>query len=208
MRRLRPDPVPEDLVLKVLTAAGAAPSPGNTQGWDFVVVREPGRRAQLASILAAAVAPLLPSPEPEPEPRDIERRDPSAAPGELAARARRRLLESARHLVAHAGEVPVWILVCGRAVYPPAAPSADWIGAAVYPAAQNLLLAARALGLGATFTTWHRPCEERVRSLLGIPEDVHIAVTIPLGWPDAPFGPVRRKPLEDIVHMDGWRQRS
>jgi len=197
MRRLRPDPVPEDVLRKVLAAAGAAPSPGNTQGWDFVVVREAVRRAQLASTMAAAVAPLLP------EIASL----PDSGPDPAAARARRRLLESAHHLVAHAVEVPVWILVCGRAVYPPAAPSADWIGAAVYPAAQNLLLAARALGLGATFTTWHMACEEKVRSLLGIPADVHIAVTIPLGWPGAPFGPVRRKPLEEIVHMDGWQQR-
>ena len=117
---------------------------------------------------------------------------------------RRRLLASAHHLLDHALEVPLWILVCGCPVYPASSPSADWIAAAVYPAAQNLLLAARGLGLGATFTTWHMPSEAGVRDLLAIPADARIAVTVPVGWPARPFGPVRRKPLEQVVHWDRW----
>lgn len=186
IRRLRPDDVDEATLGTLLEAAICAPSPGNSQGWDFVVVRSQPVRGQLASILSGGVRPLLPPPEAAPD-----------AP-------RRRLLASAHHLLDHAGEVPVWILVCGRAVYPASAPSADWIAAAVYPAAQNLLLAARGLGLGATFTTWHMPSEAAVRELLAIPEDARIAVTIPVGWPAQPFGPVRRRPLETFVHRDRW----
>jgi nitroreductase len=186
MRHLRPDPIPDQLLATVLEAATCAPSPGNSQGWDFVVVREDPVRHRLGTMLSDGVRPLLP-----PVPTDG---DP----------ARRRLLASAHHLVEHAGDVPVWILVCGRPVYPPAAPSKDWIGAAVYPAAQNLLLAARGVGLGATFTTWHMTCEKAVRNLLALPEDAHIAVTIPLGWPEKPFGPVRRRPLADVVHWNRW----
>jgi nitroreductase len=186
MRHLRPDPVPDEVLRDLLHSATCAPSPGNSQGWDFVVVREDERRRELARILRDGVKPLLP---PVPEGGD-----PS----------RRRLLASAHHLLDHALEVPLWILVCGRPVYPASAPSADWIAAAVYPAAQNVLLAARGLGLGATFTTWHMPSEKAVRELLGIPDDARIAVTIPVGWPDRPFGPVRRKPLEDVVHWDRW----
>lgn len=186
MRRLRSDPVPDEVLRRVLEAATCAPSPGNTQGWDFVVVQGQPTRERLATILADGVRPLVPP--------------PSAA----ADPARRRLLASVHHLLDHAAEVPVWVLVCGRPVYPPASPSADWIPAAVYPAAQNLLLAARGVGLGATFTTWHMPSERAVRDLLAIPDEARIAVTVPIGWPDAPFGPVRRRPLADVVHHDRW----
>jgi nitroreductase len=126
---------------------------------------------------------------------------PSAAGADAS---KRRLLESAHHLIEHALEVPVWILVCGRPVYPAAAPSTDWIAPAVYPAAQNVLLAARGLGLGATFTTWHMPSEAKVRELLRIPADARIAVTIPIGWPARKFGPVRRRPVADVVHWERW----
>jgi len=186
IRHLRPDPVPDDVLRALLEAATCAPSPGNSQGWDFVVAREEAGRRRLATILRDGVQPLLP---PVPEGGD-----PS----------RRRLLASAHHLLDHALEVPVWILVCGRPVYPASSPSADWIAPAVYPAAQNLLLAARGLGLGATFTTWHMPSEAAVRELLGIPAEARIAVTIPVGWPAKPFGPVQRKPLEQVVHWDRW----
>lgn len=189
MRHLRPDPIPEQTIRDLLEAATCAPSPGNTQGWDFVVVREEGMRRTLAATLRDGVKPLLP---------------PVPAVTDGGDAARRRLLASAHHLLDTALDVPVWILVCGRPVYPASAPSADWIGAAVYPAAQNLLLAARGLGLGATFTTWHMPSEAAVRTLLGLPQDAHIAVTIPVGWPDRPFGPVKRKPLQEVVHWDRW----
>jgi nitroreductase len=186
MRHFKPDPVPDALLRKILEAATCAPSPGNSQGWDFIVVVDPATRVRLATILRDGVRPLLP-PVPDAS-------DPS----------RRKLLASAHHLVDHALEVPVWILVCGRPVYPAGAPNADWIASALYPAAQNLLLAARASGLGATFTTWHMPSEQAVRSLLGIPDDARIAVTIPVGWPARPFGPVRRRPVDEVVHRDRW----
>lgn len=196
MRHLLPDPVPDDTLRELLEAATCAPSPGNSQGWDFVVVRAPEPRTSLATILRDGVRPLLP-----PVPAASEASDGAAA-------SRRRLLASAHHLLDHALEVPVWILVCGRPVYPAASPSADWIAPAVYPAAQNLLLAARGLGLGATFTTWHMPSEAAVRELLGIPADARIAVTVPVGWPARPFGPVRRKPLDQVVHWDHWETNA
>lgn len=186
IRRLRPDDVDEATLRTLLEAAICAPSPGNSQGWDLVVVRGQPVRGQLATLLRDGVRPLLPPPD--------------AAP----AGPRRRLLASAHYLLDHAVDVPLWILVCGRPVYPASAPSPDWIAAAVYPAAQNLLLAARGLGLGATFTTWHMPSEAAVRELLAIPEDARIAVTVPVGWPAQPFGPVRRRPLETFVHYDRW----
>ena len=75
---------------------------------------------------------------------------------------------------------------------------------AIYPAAQNLILAARALGLGTTFTTFHHVADATIREVLAIPPDVRIGCVIPVGWPDREFGPVNRKPVESFVHRDRW----
>ncbi|HYC01445.1 MAG TPA: nitroreductase family protein [Candidatus Limnocylindrales bacterium] len=186
MRYLRSDPVPHELIVTVLEAAICAPSPGNSQGWDFVVVRDRATLDALAAVMRPAIQAVLP---PIPEQGDATRR---------------RMLAGAHHLVESIEKVPAWIFVCGRPVYPPGAPTEGWIWPAVYPAAQNILLAARALGLGATFTTYHMLAEAGVRSILSIPAEARIAVSIPLGWPEKPFGPVRRRPLEEFVHWDRW----
>jgi nitroreductase len=76
---------------------------------------------------------------------------------------------------------------------------------AVFGAAQNLMVAARALGLGAAYTTFQLGSEAEINEILSIPDDVKICVTIPVGWPDRTHGPLNRKPLEDVVHYDGWQ---
>jgi nitroreductase len=81
-------------------------------------------------------------------------------------------------------------------------------GASVYPACQNLLLAARALGYGGVLTMWHGLVEAELRALLGVPENVFIAATITLGRPAGRHGPVRRRPLDEIVFTDRWEQRA
>jgi len=184
MRYLRPEPVPEDLILRVVRAATCASSPGNSQGWDFVVVREAPQRARIAETIRSAVLPILP---PLPEGGDP---------------VRRRMLAGAHHLLAHLEEVPVWIFVCGAPVYPPGAPSADWIPATLYPAAQNLIVAARALGLGTVFTAYHTLAEKKLRELLRLPPSVRIGVTIPMGWPARAFSAVKRRPVNDVLHWE------
>jgi nitroreductase len=77
-------------------------------------------------------------------------------------------------------------------------------GASVYPACQNLLLAARALGLGGVMTTWHEPVEDELKRILDIPEGVAVMATIPLGYPEGHHGPVRRRPLRELVFEDRW----
>jgi nitroreductase len=186
MRYLRVDPVPEELIVRVLRAACCASSPGNCQGWDFVVVREARQREHVAGAMRSAVLPLMP---PVPEGGDP---------------VRRRMLGGAHHLLAHLAQVPVWIFVCGAPVYPPNAPSGDWIPATLYPAAQNLIVAARALGLGSVFTAYHAPAEKKLRELLQLPEAVRIGVTVALGWPARPFGPVKRRPVAEVLHWDQW----
>jgi nitroreductase len=81
-------------------------------------------------------------------------------------------------------------------------------GASIYPACQNLLLAARARGLGGVLTMWHGGVEDQLRELLGIPDGVAIAATIPIGHPEGSHGPVRRRPLTDVVFDDRWDQAA
>ena len=76
--------------------------------------------------------------------------------------------------------------------------------ASVYPGVQNLLLAARAHGLGATLTTWHLALESEFKAVLGIPREVHTFAVVPVGWPRGNFGPVRRRPAGEVIHRDRW----
>ncbi|MGI9623216.1 MAG: nitroreductase family protein, partial [Acidimicrobiales bacterium] len=115
------------------------------------------------------------------------------------------MLDGTAHLVKTMKTCPVLILVCGKAVYPYQSPRDSFVWSSVYPAAQNLIVAARALGLGTVFTTFQGVAEPVIRETLEIPDDVHIGCVIPLGWPDANFGPVNRLPIERSVHHDTWR---
>jgi len=185
MRYLTADPVADDLVETLLFAATRASNPGNSQPWELVVVTAPELRAAIGGAIAAALRHAPAGPDPD-------------DPVEL------RTLAGARHLIDHLAEAPVIVLVCGRATYPEMRPSRDWMLSACYAAAQNLLVAARSLGLGATFTTVHVLAEPEVRTIVGIPDDVEVVCTMPVGWPARPFGEVTRRPLADVVHRDRW----
>ncbi len=89
------------------------------------------------------------------------------------------------------------VLVCATARGPAAADN-------VIPAAQNLLLAARGLGIGGTITTLHPTVEERVHALFGIPDKAQVVYCIPLGYPRGKFGPTTRKPLGEVSAIDRW----
>ena len=187
MRYLKPDPVPDELIEKVIWGATRASNPGNSQLWDFVVVRDPAVKEALQRAVGAPMLASLRSTNDE----DVD-------PGT------RSVLRGARNLAATLGQAPVIILVCGRNGYPPDAPNEMFVWSGLYPASQNLIVAARALGLGTTFTTLHFLDEAQVREILAIPDDVYIGTVIPLGWPDRAFGPVRRKEVAGVVHYDRW----
>lgn len=183
MRWFTDDPVPDDLVKTVLWAATRAPSPDNTQGWDFLVVTE----RHLKRAIRDAIGPL---------------RDRIA--GLEASDDGRKRRQGGLNLMENLDKVPVLIFVCGRPAFPPAQPRTDMMYSALYGATQNLMLAARALGLGTVMTTFHSAFEPSIRPLLGVPDDVHMASMIPMGWPDRKHVPVRRKPVEDVVHWNNW----
>jgi nitroreductase len=208
IRRLKPDPVPEALIGRVLDAAIRAPSGGNAQNWAFVVVRDPATRRALGAIYRKA--------------SDIAAAIYAARgrPPHLSERQFARMLGAGGHLWEHLGEAPVLLLVCGeppvvppRAALPPAvaaryAEELAYVerirGANIYPAVQNIILACRGLGLGTLITTNHIRCEAEVKALLGIPEEVATYALMPIGWPLDPFGPLRRRPVAEIAHAERW----
>jgi len=208
IRRLKPDPVPEELISRILDAAIRAPSGGNAQSWGFVVVRDRELRRGLGLIYRKA--------------SDIAEAVYAARgrPSHLTERQYARFMAAGRHLWDHMGDAPVLLLPCSHSpVLPPreALPpgiAAGWErevayaerirGASIYPAVQNIILACRGLGLGTVITTNHIRCEDEVKELLGIPEDVSTWALMPIGWPVDKFGPLTRRPLTEVVHADRW----
>jgi nitroreductase len=190
MRRLKPDPVPDDLVRKVLDAAVCAPSASNSQRWRFLVVKDPEIKRGVQHWYQRAFTELV-------EPHYLNDEPP---PGVSPARFRRQY-EAVKHLTEHFHEAPVWIVPC---VDEGDAPPSRMAGASVYPAVQNLLLAARALGLGATLTTRHLVYEQESEAALGLPAGVHSYAIVPLGYPSGNFGPVRRRLIDEVAYLDRW----
>ncbi len=186
IRYLKPDPIPAAVLDKVLWAATRAPSPGNSQGWDFVVVDDADAKRVIAEAIGAAMLPAIS----KMQPRD---------------RTERLMFDGAAALIGSMATAPAVIFVTGPVIYPAGRPEESFTWSALYPAAQNILLAARALGLGTVFTTLHRAADSVIRDTLGIPDHIRIAATIPIGYPDADFGPVNRRPVADFVHRNRWQ---
>jgi nitroreductase len=190
MRRLKPDPVPNELIRKILEAGVCAPSGGNMQRWRFLVIRDAGIKEAVGAYYKRAwdeqVAPRYQSGEP--------------APG-MSRERFLRLLDAAEYLAAHIHEAPVWIVPCLEGGTP-----TRTSGSSIYPAVQNMLLAARALGLGATLTTLYLQFEKEAEAALGIPLGIHSYALLPIGYPMGRFGPVRRVALADVVYEDRWGQ--
>ena len=115
------------------------------------------------------------------------------------------MMQGASQLANNIGQAPVIIVVCGPVIYPPGAPRESMTWSAIYPAAANLIVAARALGLGSVFTTFHGAIEPQLREICGIPDHIKIGALIPIGWPDREFGPVNRRPIEQFIHRDTWQ---
>ena len=192
IRRYRPEPIPEDDLATMLFAATRAPSGSNRQPFRFVVLRDGPVAREAKAVMAEGFQRIWSAK------RAADGYDSGS--GADASSPKARMARTMERFVERFADTPVVVLACLRRYRDP-----DPVeGASVYPACQNLLLAARALGYGGVMTTWHRAVEDRLRPLLGIPDDVLMAATIPLGRPEGNHGPVRRRPLREFVYEDRW----
>jgi len=190
IRRLRPDPVDDEVVLRCIELATRAPTGSNRQGWEFVVVRDPEVKHQLARLNRQAWS--------------VYRR--------LGAKRARReasmgkIVDAVQWQADHFEEVPVVVVPClhGRApVFGSPVVAASYYGS-IFPAVQNLLLAARAAGLGATLTTLPVWSVTLARRTLGLPGSISPVAVVPMGWPQGGYGPTTRRPVEEVVHVDRY----
>jgi nitroreductase len=183
IRRLRPDPVPRELIRKVCEAGTFAPSGGNRQPWVFVAVTEPSRRAFVAErylrAFRAYIAPAL---------------EAAKQPG--FAEAKRRNMQAALHLAEHMHEAPVHLFVAGRTRR--GEPQVQ----ALFPAIQNVLLACRAVGLGASLTTVHRSYGEEIDRFLGLPRESPSCALLPIGWPLGRYGRPPRRSVDECLYFE------
>ena len=187
MRRLKPDPVPDALIDQVLEAGVCAANGGNMQSWRFLVIKDTAIKEAAAVWYRRAwheiTGPRYRAGGPA----------PGTSPEQFA-----RMLASAEYLADHLHEAPVWIVPCLTGAV------SRTSGASIYPAVQNMLLAARAVGLGCTLTTLYLRFEKEAEAAMGLPEDVHSYALLPLGYPRGRFGPVRRTALSDVAFLDRW----
>ncbi|MHB8574442.1 MAG: nitroreductase family protein [Dehalococcoidia bacterium] len=182
IRRLKPDPISDGDLGDILEAAIHAPNGGNAQPWRFIVVQAPEQRARFAALYREAW---------------WAKRKDQGINGPEDIPATDTVARSAMRLANEIGIAPVVVLVCATAR------GAGAMGS-VIPSVQNLLLAARALGIGGTITTLHAVVEERIHALFNIPATAQIVYCVPLGYPRGRFGPTTRKPLEAVAAVDRW----
>jgi nitroreductase len=183
IRRLRSDPVPRELVRKVCEAGTFAPSGGNRQPWIFVAVTEPERRAWIAErYLRAFRAYIAPALE-------------AARVGDLPE-ATQRNVRASLHLAEHLHEAPVHLFVAGWTHRGEAQPQA------LFPCIQNLLLACRAVGLGASLTTVHRAFGREIDAFLGLSERTPSCALLPIGWPRGRYGRPPRRSVDECLYWE------
>jgi nitroreductase len=190
VRRLRSDPVDDEVVLRCLELAMHAPTGRNRRAWEFVVVRDPAVKHQLARLNRQAWSVY----------RRVAGRHTPQDP------ATRRLVAAVQWQADHFEEIPVVVVAClhGRSpVLAPPALAASYYGS-IFPAVQNLLLAAQAAGLGAALVTLPLWSVNLARRTLGLPGSVTPVAAVPLGWPDRNYGPTSRQPVEEVVHLDRY----
>jgi len=192
IRRYTADPIPEDDLATIMFAASRAPSGSNRQPFRFVVLRDGPKAREAKALLGNAFRAGWAAKVASDGYEEGTGRDDSSPKARMA--------RAMQHYVDHFEEIPVVVLAClvrYRDVH-------YTEGASIYPACQNLLLAARALGYGGALTGWHAFVEPELRELLAIPDGVALSATITLGRPQGHHGPVRRRPIRELVYDDVW----
>lgn len=185
-------PVPRDVLTKVIESASKAPSGTNTQPWVFMVIDDEGARTAIGDALKAVYesGPL---------------KDMIAEGQKSDDKTQRLMLKGAQAFFSELAKAPAIIVPC---LYQLSSPTPDHTsleaGSSIYMAVQNLMLSARGLGLGTVMTTAHSLINEPLRKVLSLPDDAYPVALIPIGYPDANFGPTTRKPVDEILRWNSW----
>jgi nitroreductase len=221
VRRLKPDPVDDEIVLRCIELALKAPTGSNGQNWEFVVVKDAAAKSALAqryrqawklyggighwlaqqSQTTSGLAGTLSKAVGRSSAQDTGAGNESMA----------KILRAVEWQVDHFEELPVLVVPCLRGskapyVPMPAIAETSYYGS-IYPSVQNLLLAARAMGLGASLITLPLWSQASARRALGLPLSVQPCCVVPLGWPQGRYGPTTRRPVGDVVHVDRFGNR-
>ncbi len=208
LRKLKPEPVPEALIVRILEAGTRAGSGGNAQRWAFIVVRDAEQRRKLGEIyrrgsdISKAVYALR------------------GRPPHMTEEQFQKMMTAGAYLWDHMGDAPVLLVPCiqrntlpPKEMFPPdiqarydelSAYQQLIRGASIYPAVQNIILACRALGLATLITTNHLYYEAELHEVLGIPDEMFPCALMPIGWPIGKFGPVTRRPVSEVAFADRW----
>ncbi len=198
IRRVKSDPVDDALILHLLELAMKAPTGSNAQNWEFIVVKDRAVVAKLARLNRRALAVGA----------GIYKRIATRRSGGQNEQMLR-IEKAVRWQAEHFEEIPVVVVACLKGVvpgWPPIAASSSY--GSIYPAVQNLLLAARAAGLGAALITLPLWSTMLARRALGLPWNVTPCAVIPMGWPKGKYGPTTRRPVGELVSLDRYGNRA
>ena len=196
VRRVKPDPVDPAIVLRCVELALKAPTGSNGQNWEFVIVTERDLKARIARQYRQAWKLY----------GGIGSRVSRDNPSQL------KILRSVEWQVEHFEDIPVVVVPClrgSRAPFVPTPPFAQssYYGS-IYPSVQNLLLAARAMGLAGSLITLPLWSTTTIRSILGLPISVLPCCMVPMGWPQGRYGPTTRKPVGEVTHLNRYGNRE
>jgi nitroreductase len=193
MRKLKPDPIPVDDLRYIIEAATMACSPGNSQPWTFIVITDSTQKARIADIYREIGNAAI--------------REGALKSGALDADMEK-VYRDALVLVENLQQAPALILCCLQGEPLEGGIHQSTYYGSIYPAIQNLMLAARARGIGSTMTTLHKAREREIKQVLAIPDDVTTIALIPLGYPRGKWGRPRRRPQGEVTYWNVWSVRD
>ena len=193
MRKIKPDEVPEELLVKLVAAGDQAPSGSNLQRARWIVVRDHDQKAALAELNKKSVEAYI----------GPQTGRPVSLPHQSAEK-RQRMLNAVLWQAEHMAEIPALVIACMLFDEEPSDLDRARAGGSIWPGVQNLLLAARALGLAAAPTTLGLVDRKAAKAVLGLPPEMEAICLIPVGYPMGNFGPVTRLPVEETMRWDRW----
>lgn len=192
IRRYKDEAIPEEVLRDIMFVATRAPSGSNRQPFRFIVLRDSAKALEAKAILGRSAREMWAA---------MTVRDGfDSGSAKVADSPKARLAATMQHYVDEFESAPVLVLPCLNRYKEPTPTE----GASIYPAVQNMLLAARAYGYGGVITMFQRDVEPELRECLGIPDETALCATVTLGRPVGGHGPVRRRPLAEFVFEDTW----